>query len=315
MHERSRGVIRLDVTFDDDLVTGCSASGGAVTAPAWQRFCESRGVPLLGQSPDAFLADRVLTPDEQRTVGEHLAYLTDRLPTSIAHASPIFPDTPDDLHHRVTVAFVPLGRIMAGVRSGLQLFSLFPDADPFEAYLFLVHVYYHEVSDLFAAASATEFTVARESASDLRRWLRLLIRNEGIGNYVVLDDLLEFRQASPGYDFKYFTYAPHIGSEAHLAASIRLLNQVFEGVTDANVSHFSENVNLLLKNKALPIINLVGIHMATAVARTHGVDALRNVFGKDAEAFFALYASTAAHDVHPLSNAIIREDGASLASS
>jgi hypothetical protein len=170
-----------------------------------------------------------------------------------------------------------------------------------------MHVYYHEVSDLFAPASATPFTVVRTSASDLRRWLRLLIRNEGVGNYVVLDDLLQFRRARPDYDFKYFTYAPYIGSESHLTASIRLLNQVFAGVTDENVSHFSRNVNLLLKNKALPIINLVGIHMATAVARTHGVDALRNVFGADAEAFFELYAASSSNDVHPLSDAIIRE--------
>jgi hypothetical protein len=81
--------------------------------------------------------------------------LTDRQSTSIAHVCPIFPDTHDDIHHHVDVAFVPLGKITAGVRPGLQLFSLFPDADPLEAYLFLVHVHYHEVSDLFAPASAT----------------------------------------------------------------------------------------------------------------------------------------------------------------
>src|SRR5207253_1536594 len=83
-----------------------------------------------------------------------------------------------------------------------------------------------------------------------------------------------------------------LSSEWHLTVSIRLLDQVFTGVTDDNLSHFSENVNLLLKNKTLPIINLVGIHMATAVARTHGVDALRNVFGVDAEVFFEVYAAS-----------------------
>jgi hypothetical protein len=103
--------------------------------------------------------------------------------------------------------------------------------------MFLVHVYYHEVSDLFAPASATPFTVARTSASDLRRWLRLLIRNEGVGNYVVLDDLLEFRRGP---------------------ARLRL-------------------------------------------------QVLRNVFGADAEAFFELYAASSSNDVHPLSDAIIRE--------
>jgi hypothetical protein len=270
-------------------------------------------VPLLGASPEAFLDDRVLTAAEQHAIGEHLDYLTDRRLTSIAHASPVFPDTADDIQHDVRMAFVPLGKIMAGVRPGLQLFSLFPDADPLEAYLFLVHVYYHEVSDLFAPASATPFTVERRTASDLRRWLRLLIRNEGVGNYVVLEDLLEFRGARPDYDFKYFTYAPYIESAAHLTASIRLLDQVFAGVTDANVSHFSRNVNLLLKNKALPVINLLGIHMAIAIARAHGVDALRNVFGVDAEVFFAMYAASAANELHPLSDAIVRESDAPLA--
>ena len=120
-----------------------------------------------------------------------------------------------------------------------------------------MHVYYREVSDLFAPGSETPFSVARTSASDLRRWLRLLIRNEGVGNFVVLDDLLEFRRARPDYDFKF--------------------------------------------------IHLVGIHMATAVARTHGVDALRNVFGVDAEVFFELYAASASNALHPLSDAIVRE--------
>jgi hypothetical protein len=306
-------VIRLEVEFDSALVTECVRGGGAVGAAAWQRFCQSRGVPLLGESPRAFLPEHVLTPDERRQVDGHLDYLAARRPASIAQAGAFFPDIDDDIEHRVTIAFVPLGQIMAGVRPGLQLFSLFPDADPLEAYLFLVHVYYHEVSDLFAPAAATPFIVARDTASDLRRWLRLLIRNEGIGNYMVLDDLLEFRRARPAYDYKYFSYAPLIGSASHLAASIALLHQVFEFATDANVTQFSENVNLLLKNKALPIINLVGIHLATAIASTHGVDALKNVYGLDAEAFFELYASTAAHAVHPLSDAIVREGDAPVA--
>lgn len=126
-------MITLDVTFDDDLVTDCTTGAGALSAVTWQRFCQSRGVPLLGETPDAFINDRALTAEEQREVGNHLTYLTERRSTSLAHASPIFPDTDDDIQHDVTVAFVPLGKIMAGVRPGLQLFSLFPDADPLEA--------------------------------------------------------------------------------------------------------------------------------------------------------------------------------------
>ena len=54
-------MITLDVAFDDDLVTDCLTGAGALSAATWQRFCQSRGVPLLGESPDAFLSDRVLT--------------------------------------------------------------------------------------------------------------------------------------------------------------------------------------------------------------------------------------------------------------
>jgi hypothetical protein len=297
-------VIQLGVSFDDSLVTRCASRD---IRSVWPDFCRRLRVPELGERVNAFLDDDPLSPSDEMALAHTSKYLHDRRESSIADIERFFPETGEHISHDLIVAFVPRGTRMIGARPGLQFFSLFPDAHPVETYLFLVHVYYHEISDLILSEPAKRFSLNQRCALDLRRWLRLLIRNEGIGNYAVLNDLLEFRRAHPTYTFKYFGYAPQIGSAPSLDAAIHILNEVFTGVTDENLSSFRENVTTILKNKRLPIINLVGIHMATAVVEAHGLGALRNVHGIDAESFFELYASSGEPRASTFDPAVVRD--------
>jgi hypothetical protein len=121
-----------------------------------------------------------------------------------------------------------------------------------------------------------------------------LIRNEGIGNHAVLEDLIQLRDAQPDYVWRYFTYAKKIGDPGLLEKAISILSQVFAAVNDEDVDQFRLGVNKILKNEALPIINLVGVHMAESIAKFYDIATLKNVYQQESGEFFALYGRTRA---------------------
>jgi len=287
-------MIRLDVTLDATLVRRLHDGGRAGLAAAWTDFCDRHSLTDLRRFDDMFGDGPEPTAATLSALRDRVAYLDEHLKRSIEHVARFLPEVDDDIAHHVTVALLPGGQYTFGPQPGLQLFSLDPAAAPAEIYLFLVHVYYHELSDLNDTPRGRRCSVEQPSAGDFKEWIRLLVRNEGIGNYAVLDDLRRFRDRRSDYVFRYFTYARKLGDPALLGSAVSLLANALTGVDDGNVAQFRDGINRIFKNEALPIINLVGTHMAESIARHHGAAALRNVYRREAGEFFALYGETAA---------------------
>lgn len=261
---------------------------------AWADLCQKYSLEEMDDFANLFESAREPTEAELSLLDKALSFLTANLQQSVEHVIRWMPDVTEDVIQPLTIAFLPYGKYTFSPKAGLQLFSLDPYASPTETYLFLVHVYYHELSALNDTPNGRRCSREQSSADDFKEWIRLLIRNEGIGNYAVLDDLIQLRDARSDYAMRYFTYARKIGNPDLLQSSISILTDAFTGVNDHNVAQFSTGINRLFKNEALPIINLVGIHMAESIADHHGTAVLKNVYHKEARDFFALYGQTPA---------------------
>jgi len=285
-------MIRLSVTLDAGLLDLTAAEWPAIG----RRWAEVRERYGLADAPDAepeavFAAGPAPDASDLASYRRTAAELARRLPESVGHIERFLPATAADVAHALRVVLVPHGQVNFGPVPGVQLFSLLPGADPVETYLFLVHVYYHELSDLFDPPAARRYTLEQRTAEDFRRWVRLLIRNEGIGNHAVMADVMRFAADHPGYEFRYFTYAPLVGREGPLEQSVEVLRQALAAVTDENVRRYRSRVNAIFKNKQLPIINLVGTHMAGVIAERLGLPALKDVHQAEADRFFERYAA------------------------
>jgi hypothetical protein len=287
-------MIHLNVTFDSTLVRQLRDAGWGGMDAAWSDFCRRYLLTDVGGVRELFQRDRKVSPSEMRLLDDTLAFVSLNLQKSIEHINRWLPEVDDDISHEVTVAFLPYGNYTFSPKPSLQLFSLDPSASPIEAYLFLVHVYYHELSHLNETAKGRRCSIEQLSAEDFREWVRLLIRNEGIGNYAVLDDLIQFRDTHSDYSFRYFSYAKKIRDPVLLQGAVRILTRVFTEVDDNNVAHFRDGINKIFKNEGLPIINLIGIHMAESIVRNKDAATLKNVYQKEAGDFFALYGQTGA---------------------
>lgn len=287
-------MIRLNVTLDSTLVRQLQLGGWGAIEAAWSDLCRRYLLTDVGTVRDLFQRDQQVSPSEMRRLDDTLSFVSLNLQKSIEHINRWLPEVDDDISHAVTVVFLPYGNYTFSPKLRLQLFSLDPSASSIETYLFLVHVYYHELSYLNETAKGRRCSIEPSSAEDFREWVRLLIRNEGIGNYAVLEDLIQFRDTHSDYSFRYFSYAKRIGDPVLLQGAVRILTRVFAEVDDNNVAHFRDGINKIFKNDELPIINLVGIHMAESIVRNHDAATLKNVYQKEAADFFALYGETGA---------------------
>jgi len=259
---------------------------------AWADFCGQHSLTDLSGFGNFFPSDEQPALHDLSLLDRTVSFLTSHLRTSIEHVGRWLPEVEEDISQPVTVVFLPYGKYTFGPKPGMQMFSLYPDALPEEAYLFLVHVYYHELSSINDTPNGRRCSNEQLTAEDFREWVRLLIRNEGIGNYAVLGDLIQLRDTHSEYSMRYFTYARKIGDPALLKAAVSILGQAFAGVDNDNVAQFSGGINKIFRNEALPIINLVGIHMAESVAHRYGATTLKNVYQQEARDFFALYGHT-----------------------
>jgi hypothetical protein len=287
-------MIHLNVSLDSTLVRQLRDGGWGGMEAAWSNFCRRYSVPDLGGVQELFQRNQEPSLSEMGLLDDTLSFIDLNLPKSIQHINQWLPEVEDDVSHTVTVAFLPLGNYTFSPKLSLQLFSLDPSASPIETYLFLVHVYYHELSYLNETAKGRRCSLEQSSAEDFREWVRLLIRNEGIGNYAVLEDLIQFRDTYPDYSFRYFSYAKKIGDPVLLQGAVRILTRVFTAVDDNNVAQFRNGINKIFKNEGLPIINLIGIHMAESIVKHHDSATLKNVYQKEAGDFFGLYGETGA---------------------
>lgn len=287
-------MIHLKVTLDSTLVRQLREGGWGEMEGAWSTFCVRHSLTDIGGVRDFFQCDQTTSREEIGRLEDTLLFVDSNLQKSIDQVNGWLPEVDDEISHAMTVAFLPFGSYTFSPRLSLQLFSLDPNASPLETYLFLVHVYYHEASYLNETAIGRRCSMEQASAEDFKEWVRLLIRNEGIGNYAVLEDLMQFRDAHPDYSFRYFSYARKIGDPALLRGAVHILTRVFTEVDDNNVAQFRDGINKIFKNDELPIINLVGIHMAENIVRSYDATTLKNVYQKEAQDFFALYGKTGA---------------------
>ena len=230
-------MIGLNVTLDPALVRELLESGWAGLRAAWTNFCQRHLLLDLGAVEDFFDCDRTLSASEWSHLEETASYIDSNLQQSIQHITRWLPEVKDPITQDVTVVFLPCGKYTFSPRLGLQLFSLDPQATHLETYLFLVHVYYHELSFLNETPKGRRCSSEQLSAEDFKEWVRLLIRNEGIGNYAVLEKLLEVRDSRPDYVFRYFTYARKIGNPTLLENAVSILSSAFTEVNDENFSH------------------------------------------------------------------------------
>ncbi|MEU1476215.1 hypothetical protein [Streptomyces sp. NPDC005760] len=213
-------------------------------------------------------------------------------PEAARNMARYLPPSPPDETGETTVGIrlLPGVRLCYGLDGGGQVFGLYDGATPAETVLFLEHTYYHDLSTRWNTPRLDRAERTAQTAEGLLVWTLGLIRNEGIANIAVLDGLERLRREQTG--FSYFTYAGLIGEEAATARAMTAFRTLVADLSPATAARIAVNISRVLKNPRLPVINLIGIHMARAVIAHHGLPTLLNVDGQEPEDFFALYAAT-----------------------
>ena len=218
------------------------------------------------------------------------AYIEQRLDLSVAALSPFVPQLPVDETRTLTVYLIPGFAHCYGPTEGVQLFALRAGAVPAEALLFLIHVYYHEISSLFYTETSRRAANDSDTAELFRHWLLLLIQNEGLANYVVLESLLALQ--AQGCPFAYFTYAGLVRNREATAKAMTFCREIISQLTDSNFYTMRGHISTILKNPRLPVINLVGIHLAEAIAASFSERTLLAVADREPQEFFRLFSDT-----------------------
>jgi hypothetical protein len=219
------------------------------------------------------------------------AYLERCVEQSVAALAPYLPASPSGPARSLTVHLIPGFTKCYGPTEGVQLFALRAEAQVEEALLFLIHVYYHEISSLFYTETSRRAVDESPTTEMFKHWLLLLIQNEGLANYIVLKPLLQLRD--DGCEFSYFTYANLVHREELTARAMTLCREILSHINDDDYSQILRgHVTDFLKNPRLPIINLVGIHLAEAIAATFSERELFSVANREPQEFFRMYSET-----------------------
>lgn len=218
-------------------------------------------------------------------------YIEQHVDQSVAALSPYVPAVPADHPSRIlTVYLVPGFAQCYGPTEGLQIFGLRADADPAEALLFLTHIYYHEISSLFYSETSRRAAANPDTVELFKHWLLLLIQNEGLANYAVFASLLDL--PAQGRPFAYFKYAGLVHNTEATAKAMTLCREILSQLNNNNFHYLRNHISDMLKNPKLPVINLVGIHLAEAIAATFGECVLLTVADREPQEFFRLYSAT-----------------------
>src|SRR6266550_1732376 len=178
-------MMHLNVTLNPALVDRLRVNGWKGVEDAWEDFCTRHSFTDLRTVADFFESGREPSPDELSLLDETVSYIDSNLGRSVEHIAGWLPDVTNDITQDLMVMFLPYGKFTFGPEQGLQLFSLDSSASPVETYLFLVHVYYHELSFLNETPKGRRCSSTQLTAEDFKEWVRLLIRNEGIGNHAI----------------------------------------------------------------------------------------------------------------------------------
>jgi hypothetical protein len=289
--------VRLDADAYDQLER--AAQGAAGDEAAMRRAV----LELVGRIPVFSSQARIITdeldawfdipsmssPDFWRQQREIRTHIERNLDDSIQALERFLPDVEGAGPIPMAIHLVPGFAKCYGASPGHQIFGLRTNADPQEALLFLIHVYYHETSPLFYSETSRQADAGQKTVALLKHWLLLLIQNEGVANHIVLPQLLELRNR--GCNFTYFTYAPMIGNQEAAAAAMAACREIVTRLDERTLETVRRRLSQVLKNPALPVANLVGIHLAEAIASARGEAAL-TVAGREPQQFFQLYRET-----------------------
>ncbi|MFD2370650.1 DUF5700 domain-containing putative Zn-dependent protease [Brevibacillus sp. GCM10020057] len=285
-------MIHLSVEIDSSLVEWLKLTNNPqVDFP--NRFLSFQQENNL-QLPNASLVDFPISIDmnDIKSMMMQIDKLKTHLTESVVKASSFFPDTSEEYYHHLKVILLPFGKINYGPTEGVQIFSLFPHTDWRETILFLTHVYYHEITHLNYTKRCKEVSANHKSKDSYLYYLQVLIQNEGIANYIVLEELEKMIPLLGNkYIFRYFTYARNIRSEELITKCMDVFNQLFM-MEQETFNKYYKKIARLIKSEELPAINLIGIYLATVIAENYGIDVLRNVHQKPATEFFSLYMET-----------------------
>lgn len=286
-------MIKLSVDIDESLLesVGRAKSAQDEWSGIWSNYLRQHQLELPKNFTFVNLPYRLFADQVQKMRDQYL-FLESQKQRSIKHIQRFLPHVKEDLEHHVRIVLLPFGTINYGPREGIQLYSFFPTADPMETYLFLIHVYYHEISFLNYTDRGRQVSDVQQTPDDYKEFLLLLIQNEGIANFAVYDGLMSFMDTvDRGYTYCYFNYAPKLNSSAELVKCMNVLNQVFS-LDHENFMKYSQQIMKFVKSEQVPAINLIGLHIARKIADAFGVDVLCNVYKKEALEFFRLYFQT-----------------------
>lgn len=217
-------------------------------------------------------------------------YVERRVEQSVADLAPYLPASQSSAETLLSVYLIPGFTKCYSPTAGVQLFALRAEANPEEALLFLIHVYYHEVSSLFYTETSRRAAANPVTAELLKHWLLLLIQNEGLANYVVLDSLMRLRAS--GIHFAYFTYASLVCEPEPTARSMSLCRKILSLIDESNSLTLRSHILEYLKDPRLPVMNLVGIYLSQAIAATFNERELLAVADREPQEFFRLYGET-----------------------
>jgi hypothetical protein len=218
------------------------------------------------------------------------SHLERHLEQSVATLKSYLPPCHVGIETSLVVYLIPGFSKCYGPKDGVQLFGLRTGASPEETLLFLIHVFYHELSSQFYTENSRRAAANPDTAELFKHFIRLLIQNEGLANYVVLDEVLELR--SNRVDFSYFTYATFISDRDATARSMSLCRKILSLIDDGNLLDLRGYVLQSLKDPRLPVINLLGIHLAQTIAATFGEQKLFSIADREPQEFFHLYNET-----------------------
>lgn len=288
--------VRLDTAVYDRFQQAAGTMGGepgrVVSAIVSDMPVFGSEAPFIAKEPGSwFDLDGLASADFWRHQDRLREYIEAELLHSAETIAPYLPQIPDSRVVPVVVHPVPGFTKCYGNEASGQLFGLYHGADPREMLLFLSHTYYHELSETLNTETTRQAAARPTTAARFRHWLLSLIRNEGIANYAVLRQLRELR--AEGVEFRYFKYAGLIDDAGATARAMFACREVLRMLDDHTVRNVARRVSVVLKNPRLPVINLIGIHMAEAIAAQYGERALLDVDKREPQEFFLHYADSA----------------------
>lgn len=250
----------------------------------------AEGLFLSRQPGDYFALAGLRSPEVWADQVAKMDYLTERLTESSSLLSPYLPKVTEPT--AISIAVHPVPGLTTSYRTpdGGHLLGLYAGADRREMLLYLSHAYYRELTTALQTPASVQAETDPSSPERFRTALMLQIRNEGLAHYVVLRQLRALRDE--GVDFHYFPYARLIDDTDTVTRALATCGRLLTRLDSSNLRATGAEAARLLKDPQLPLVGVIGVHVAEAVAASHGERALFALENREPDDFFSLYADS-----------------------